>query len=147
LHYNADILLTTSRRTPGEIEQIILKGLKNFERCSLCIIANQRNIPEAVGGILGLSDLVIVSGESISMVSEALSSGKCTIVFSPHGRYGDRPRDKYEDFVLKLNEQGYLMVTSADDMKAKITQLLSRKITLKTLDDQSIIQSGLEAII
>ena len=147
LHYNADILLTTSRRTPEEIEQIILKGLKNFERCPLCIIANQRNIPEAVGGILGLSDLVIVSGESISMVSEALSSGKCTIVFSTHGRYGDRPRDKYEDFVLKLNEQGYLMVTSADDMKAKITQLLSRKITLKTLHDQSIIQSGLEAIV
>ena len=91
LHYNADILMTTSRRTPSAIEQIILKELKNFERCSLCIIANQRNIPEAVGGILGLSDLVIVSGESISMVSEALSSGKRTIVFSPHGEYSDAP--------------------------------------------------------
>jgi len=147
LHYNADILLTTSRRTPLAIEQIIAKGFKNFERCSLCIIANQRNIPEAVGGILGLSDLVIVSGESISMVSEAVSSGKRTIVFSPHGRYGNKPRDKYEDFVLKLNNQGYLMVISADDMKTKITQLLSRKITLKSLDDQSIIQSGLEAIV
>ena len=133
LHYNADILLTTSRRTPAAIEQIITKELKNFERCSLCIIANQRNIPEAVGGILGLSDLVIVSGESISMVSEALSSGKRTIVFSPHGQYGHKPRDKYEDFVLKLNDQGYLMVTSVNDMKAKITQLLSRKITLKII--------------
>jgi Kdo2-lipid IVA lauroyltransferase/acyltransferase len=147
VHYNADILLTTSRRTPVEIEQLIAKELKNFERCSLCIIANQRNIPEAVGGILGLSDLVIVSGESISMVSEALSSGRRTIVFSPHGQYRDKPRDKYEDFVLKLNDQGYLMVTSVYDMKAKITQLLSRKITLKTLDDQRIIQSGLEAIV
>ena len=145
LHYNADILLTTSRRTPAAIEQIISRELKNFERCSLCIIANQRNIPEAVGGILGLSDLVIVSGESISMVSEALSSAKRTIVFSPHGQYADKPRDKYEDFVLKLNEQGYLMITSVDDLKSKMTQLLSRKITLKTLDDQSIIQSGLEA--
>jgi KDO2-lipid IV(A) lauroyltransferase len=147
LHYNADILLTTSRRTPLVIEQIIAKELKGFERCSLCIIANQRNIPEAVGGILGLSDLVIVSGESISMVSEALSSGKRTIVFSPHGRYGNKPRDKYEDFVLKLNDEGYLMVVSADDLKSKITQLLSRKITLKPLDDQSIIQAGLEAIV
>ena len=147
LHYNADILLTTSRRTPEAIEQIIVKELKNFERCSLCIIANQRNIPEAVGGILGLSDLVIVSGESISMVSEALSSGKRTIVFSPHGQYRDKPRDKYEAFVLKLNDQGYLMVTSVYDMKAKITQLLNRKITLKTLDDHGIIQSGLEMIV
>jgi len=147
LHYNADIILTTSRRTPEAIEQIILKELKGFERCSLCIIANQRNIPEAVGGILGLSDLVIVSGESISMVSEALSSGKKTIVFTPHGQYREEPRDKYEDFVLKLNAQGYLMTTSIDDLKFKISQLLSRKITLKTLDEQSIIQSGLEAIV
>ncbi len=147
LHYNADILITTSRRTPAAIEQIILKELKGFERCSLCIIANQRNVPEAVGGILGLSDLVIVSGESISMVSEALSSGKRTIVFSPHGQYGEKPRDKYEDFVLKLNEQGYLMVTSVYDMKAKITQLQNYKISLKTLDDQGIIQSGLEAVV
>ena len=147
LHYNADILLTTSRRTPPSIEQIIIKELKNFERCSLCIIANQRNISQAVGGILDLSDLVIVSGESISMVSEALSSGKGTIVFSGGQQYGDVPRDKYEDFVFKLNEQGYLMVTSVKGLSAKITQLLSRKITLKALDDQSVMQKGLESIV
>jgi len=147
LHYNADILLTTSRRTPTGIEQVIAKELKNFERCSLCIIANQRNVPEAVGGILGLSDLVIVSGESISMVSEALSSGKRTIVFTPHGKYGEKPRDKYEDFVLKLNDQGYLMITSVYDLKAKIAQLLGGKMTLKSLDDQGTIQNGLGAIV
>jgi len=147
LHYNADILITTSRRTPAAIEQLILNELKNFERCSLCIIANKHNIPEAVGGILGLSDLIIVSGESISMVSEALSSGKRVIVFSPHGQYKDIARDKYEEFVLKLNDEGYLMTTSVENLKAKIVQLLSRKITLKSLDDQGIIQSGLEAIV
>jgi KDO2-lipid IV(A) lauroyltransferase len=147
LHYNADILVTTSRRTPAGVEQAIAKALKGFERCALCIIANQNNIPEAVGGILALSDLVIVSGESISMVSEALASGKGTIVFSPRGRYGEKPRDKYEEFVLKLNDQGYLMVTSVDNMKAKIAQLLSRKITLKGLDDGAIIRGGLEAVV
>jgi len=68
-------------------------------------------------------------------------------VFTPHGQYREEPRDKYEDFVLKLNAQGYLMTTSIDDLKFKISQLLSRKITLKTLDEQSIIQSGLEAIV
>ncbi|MBF0504575.1 MAG: mitochondrial fission ELM1 family protein [Candidatus Omnitrophica bacterium] len=147
LYYNADILLTTSRRTPPAIEQLISKELKNFERCSLCIIANQRNIPEAVGGILGLSDLVIVSGESVSMVSEALSSGKSTIVFSAGLQYGDVPRDKYDDFVFKLNEQGYLMITSVKGLSMKIAQLLSRKITLKNLDDQSVIQKALGEIV
>ena len=147
LHYNADILLTTSRRTPVAIEKVILNELKDFQRCALCIIANQRNVPEAVGGILGLSDLVIVSGESISMVSEALSSGRRTIVFSPHGEYGHKARDKYEAFVKNLNDQGYLMVTSVYDLKTKIAELLNQKITLKPLNDQGIIQSGLEAIV
>jgi len=147
LYLNADILLTTSRRTPAAIERIIADGLKSFEPCSLCIIANQSNIPEAVGGILGLSDVVIVSGESISMVSEALSSGKHTIVFSPHGQYGKSPRDKYEDFVLKLNDQGYLMTSSVGDLKEKIAKLLSHEVTLKPLDDQNIIENGLEAIV
>jgi hypothetical protein len=81
------------------------------------------------------------------MVSEALSSGRRTIVFSPQGQYRDVPRDKYDEFVLKLNDQGYLMMSSVYDIKAKITQLLSCKITLKTLDDISIIQSGLEAVV
>ncbi len=146
LHYNADILLTTSRRTPPQIEQIIAKELKDFERCALCILAGQRNIPEAVGGILGLADLVIVSGESVSMVSESVSSGKRTIVFSPSGHYKERPRNKYEAFVLKLNDQGYLMVTSVQDLKSKMAQLLSRKITLKSLDDEELLQQGLEAV-
>ncbi|MDE2214215.1 MAG: mitochondrial fission ELM1 family protein [Candidatus Omnitrophica bacterium] len=147
LHYNADILLTTSRRTPPAVEQAVVREFKSFERSCLCIIANQRNIPEAVGGILALSDLVIVSGESISMISESLSSGRSTIVFSPHGRWSDHPRDKYEDFVLQLNDQGYLMLSSVDDIKAKITLIMSRKISLKSVDDTKIIQSGLEAIV
>ncbi|MBM3252343.1 MAG: hypothetical protein FJZ11_06180, partial [Candidatus Omnitrophica bacterium] len=49
------ILLTTSRRTPADIEELIKRDLNGFSRCRLLIIANQNNIPEAVGGIMGLS--------------------------------------------------------------------------------------------
>ncbi len=146
-HYNADVLLTTSRRTPVSIDQIIAKEMKNSDRCPLCIIANQNNVPEAVGGILGLCDLVIVSGESISMVSEALTSGKKTIVFSPMGSYGATPRDKYEKFVLKLNDEGYLIASSIKDLSANITQLLSHKIALKSLDDEVRLSKALEGIV
>lgn len=146
VHYNADILLTTSRRTPLSVEQIIQKELKGFPRALLCIIANQRNVPEAIGGILALSDLVIVSGESISMVSEGISSGKPTIVFSPNKPYTFKPRNKYEDFVLKLSNQGYVMACEAKNLSASIACLLSRKITLKTLDNHNEIQKCLEKV-
>jgi hypothetical protein len=39
------------------------------------------------------------------------------------------------------------LLTSVNDMRVKIAQLLSRKITLNTFDDQGIIKSGLEAIV
>ncbi|TAN61868.1 hypothetical protein EPN16_02680, partial [bacterium] len=53
LDTDACLLVTTSRRTPKEIEDLIKAELKGFERCKLLVIANERNIPEAVGGILG----------------------------------------------------------------------------------------------
>ena len=68
-HFNADLLVTTSRRTPPGVDALVARELKNFDRCALCVIANEGNVPQAVGGILSLSDIMVVSGESVSMVS------------------------------------------------------------------------------
>ncbi|MFH1753464.1 MAG: ELM1/GtrOC1 family putative glycosyltransferase [Candidatus Omnitrophota bacterium] len=75
------LLVTTSRRTPRTVEELLKKRLGSSPRCGLLVIANESNMKNAVGGILGLSDIILVSGESISMVSEAVSSGKRTLVF------------------------------------------------------------------
>jgi len=53
-HFNMDLLVTTSRRTPLAVDQTVIKELRNFNRCPLLIIPNESNIPEAVGGILAL---------------------------------------------------------------------------------------------
>ena len=86
LHYNADILLTTSRRTPPEIDGIVVKELRNFERSALCIIANSNNSPYAVGGILGLADLLIVSGETSEFFAVENGEVKAYATF-PQGRH------------------------------------------------------------
>lgn len=83
---NAELLLSTSRRTSSEIDNLVKERLAHFKLCKLLIIANENNIEGAVGGILGLSQVVIVSGESISMVSEATSSGKYVVVFKPESK-------------------------------------------------------------
>lgn len=145
-HFNMDLLVTTSRRTPPEVDQLVIKELRNFNRCSLLIIPNESNIPEAVGGILALSDIVIVSGESISMVSEAVSSGKRTIVFAPNGQYSSHSYNKYERFVLNLNSQGYLFACAIKDISNTITQVMSRKISVKSIDDRLKLFEGLQGI-
>jgi len=145
LHFNADVLVTTSRRTPPAIDALVAKELKNFERCPLCIIANENNVPEAVGGILGLSDLLIVSGESISMVSEAASSGKRTIVFSPSGGY-ERPSNKYDRFVMGLSEGGFVMACAIKDLSTAITGMMRNKFALK-VDDRAAVGKAIEGIL
>ena len=65
---------------------ILKKYFKDDPRCKLFVDAAEDNPDGTVGGIFYLSDTVIVSGESISMVSEAASSGKVVLVFEPHPR-------------------------------------------------------------
>ena len=106
---NADILLTTSRRTPGFVEELLHTKLGGCANLKLSIIANKNNVPEAMGGILGLSDVVVVSGDSISMISEAASSGKPVIVFLPQGKSKPTGKsDKHASFIRNLQAQGYI---------------------------------------
>ncbi len=145
---NADILFTTSRRTSEKVEGLIYRHLKRFPRCRLLILANRNNVPEAVGGILGLSDIVIVSGDSISMISEAACSGKKTIVFPVQSRFSLRGKDlKHNRFIDLLTEQGYILSSDVKHIKQAVYNLVKNKIQLRILDDNSVIKVGLKRII
>ncbi|NQU95885.1 MAG: mitochondrial fission ELM1 family protein [Candidatus Omnitrophica bacterium] len=107
---DADILLTTSRRTPRNIEEVVKHRLHSEKRCKFLVIANEKNTPEAVGGILGLSDIVVVSGESVSMVSEAVSSGKAVVVFNLKNK--KRKNGKFDRMLRRLEKKGHITTTS-----------------------------------
>ena len=144
---NADLLVTTSRRTSPEIEGLLQRELKKFERCALLIIANRVEVPEAVGGILALSDIVVVSGESISMISEAVSSGKKIVVFSLSRRDARAGKNKYNRFVDQLNEQGYLISSDAHDIARNINNLVKNKIHTRPVSDREILLNAIEQIL
>ncbi|MBI4115564.1 MAG: mitochondrial fission ELM1 family protein [Candidatus Omnitrophica bacterium] len=75
-----DYLITTSRRTPDEVSQFLKTRLENRGRCQSCVIATKDKRPEVVPGMMALADYLIVTEDSLSMISEALSSGKNVIV-------------------------------------------------------------------
>ena len=116
---NLDILFTTSRRTNRNIENMVKQNLKNQPRCKFLVIANEKNNPYAVGGILAFSDIIVVSGESTSMVSEAVSSGKRTIAFK--GRKKISKLTKHEVFLDRLLDAGYLEIAKPDNLKDVIS--------------------------
>lgn len=138
---NADILVSTSRRTPLEIEGLIKDEFKDYPRCKLLVIANEQNFPFTIGAILGLSKIVIVSAESISMVSEAASSGKYIIVFKA------RINHRHNIFLTRLANQGYIYLCEPSGISAVINELERQKPKINILNDRAKVAEGLKRII
>ncbi|MFA5270886.1 MAG: ELM1/GtrOC1 family putative glycosyltransferase [Candidatus Omnitrophota bacterium] len=80
------ILLSTSRRTQKNIEEWIEKELKTFPNTEAIVIPSRANYDFAFEGFVELSEMVFVSGESISMISETLALKKpCVcVLFENH---------------------------------------------------------------
>ncbi|MFP4472434.1 MAG: ELM1/GtrOC1 family putative glycosyltransferase [Candidatus Omnitrophota bacterium] len=143
---NADIMITTSRRTSRKVENLLFRELKKDDRCPLLIIANRQNVPEAVGGILALSDVLVVSGDSISMVSEAATAGRRVVVFPVKQRSGGRRAEthKHHRFIDRLNGDGYILSSEPRRIGRAIYDLAKNKIVTRRLDSRSALREGLK---
>ena len=136
-----DIFLSTSRRTPPEIDELLKEKLSRNKRCKLLIIANEKNIEGAAPAILGLSDIIVISQESMSMISEAASSGKHVIVF----RRGEKDT-KYGSMVSNLEKNGYIYTARPEEIYNKIKEILETRPEVRRLDDREKIIERLKGI-
>jgi len=127
------LYITTSRRTGKKVELILEEAFLNDEKCVKFVSGKIDKDEKTVEKILSDSDIVIVSGESISMVSEAVSSGKPVLVFMPDKR--KRGLTKYERFVNGLQDRGFIKVVSVDRIPEEAVLVLSGKVTIKIADD------------
>ena len=74
-----DIILTTSKRTDFNVVNFLKEKLKEFENLRYFEIPQETKISH-YKGILGLSDIIFVTEDSINMIFESLTSGKSVIV-------------------------------------------------------------------
>jgi mitochondrial fission protein ELM1 len=138
---NGELLVTTSRRTAPAVEEFLRRELGGYERCRLLVIANEQNFPWAMGGITGRSDILVVSPESISMISEAASSGKYTVVFDSPG-LGRRHRR----FLDNLKEHRYIILTETSAVGSTIADIWGRKPPVNVLHDRAAVKEALQRI-
>jgi mitochondrial fission protein ELM1 len=106
------------------------------------IIANEKNIPSAVGGILGLSRLIVVSPESISMVCEAVTSKKYVVVFNSCGL--DSRHQRFLDYFLKNK---YIFFSHAKELGFTIERIWKDRPQTNTLKDNQLIKTAIERLI
>jgi len=142
LNTGADILATTSRRTSVAVESLLEAEFKGSPHCKLLVIANKNNIPEAAGGIMGLSDIVIVSPESISMISEAAGSKKYVLVFGAAG-LGRRHKRFLEHFA----KNNYIYPVDAASLSGVIEKIWKNKPPVCYPDDGSRVKEAVGLLI
>lgn len=142
---DAELLVTTSRRTGREQESVIKGMLKGSPRCKLLVIANENNPQGTLAGILALSDVIAVSGESVSMVSEAVSSGKKVVVFELDKKSGGAT--KHERIIANLAQGGYVEVSKACGLAAAVRRVMDKKVPAKTINDADKIYEAMRALI
>lgn len=134
-----EIFATTSRRTSKQAEASLKQGLCRHPLCRLLVIANEENIPDAVSQILRSCGLIVVTADSISMISQAASSGRYVLVAG-----ADRIKNPRHLFFLRnLEQKGYIYCAGYDIIAQRIKDLLSRRPGIKVLQDRELVKKRL----
>ncbi len=135
---DGECLVTTSRRTPEAVEQRLSDGVDAHPRCRLLLRASRDPIAGTMEGMLGEADVAVVTGESISMVSEACASGRPVIVVELPVRRarGSLPRlqqvlcrgepTKHQRCLQGLVERGHVQVVTVPELGAALKQVVAR---------------------
>lgn len=109
----ASLLVSNSRRTPAYISEYIEENLRKKIGKSFYFHDVSKNIANPYFAYLQLSDMIIVTGDSISMCSEAASTGKPVFIFSPDGLVPE----KHKNFQNNIITAGYAHNFNEENVK------------------------------
>lgn len=129
---NVSWLITTSRRTPIEIENRLEVELKNT---SDYFVAYNKKEEKVLLSFLGLSEKIFVTEESASMISEAISSQKPVFTLRPKEINSDR---NYQKILEKFEKEQVCKSINLDtpfdmnkiDFKVKEVRNIFKKLEL-----------------
>jgi len=111
------LLITTSRRSPSLAEWVCGERLT----CPHFVHGWDSGKPNPYPGLLAVADAVVVTGDSISMCTEACFSGKPVFIFNP----AQLKSTKHREFQDNLIRRGYAeMLTPDSDLGWKPTAAL-----------------------
>ena len=142
---DARIILTTSRRTAPESEDVIREKVLGNPLCCFAILAGEPQQENPVPGILGVSQVTIVTEDSFSMVCEAASSGRKVIILEvERKKHGHLKRQKVYQL---LTERGYTKTVDMSNLKSVIMDFIVETETPRALDDAQTAANALRELI
>lgn len=134
---NAQILVTTSRRTPPDVTDYLVSTVKHADWCPLFLTPDTSSaLEDPYQAILALSDLLIVTADSFSMVCEAASSGRTVIVLRLSEEKPRLPK-RYEVYRY-MEAHAIVSRCSLDGLETHIANALAAEMSNKSLQDTEI---------
>ena len=131
---NAQVLVTTSRRTPSDVVANLSSTLQHTDWCPLFIVPDAPSeIADPYQAILALSDLLIVTADSFSMVCEAASSGHPVTVLMLSEEKARLP--KRHEVYQYMEEYAIVHRCRLDGLKQHIIAALTSRVPNPTLQD------------
>ncbi len=140
----AFLFVTTSRRTSDPVVKMLHEAFASQGSCKLFVDAAKDNPSGTVGGILYAADILVVSGESISMVSEAVASAKPVIVFEPQRL---RERNKVRRFLEKMQADGRIYLVKTSEIYDKLSWIIRTKPIAAKIDARAGLLDYLRQIV
>ena len=102
------ILISTSRRTGAEAEKVIMEELKGIPAYTYLWGEKKEN---PIMGFYACGDKIIVTGDSVSMASEACGSGNPVLIFEGKNWLSA----KHKRFIRSLYAKGYAIALEDND--------------------------------
>ena len=131
---NTQIFVTTSRRTPPEVTAHLASTMKHTNWCSFFVTPDTSSeLEDPYQAILALSDLLIVTADSFSMVCEAASSGHSVIVLTLSEESARLP--KRHEVYRYMEEHSIVRRCGLDDLETHIIHALTSDGSKKPLRD------------
>jgi len=112
-----EIAITTSPRTSKEVEKLIESYHFDYE------VIFSKQVINPIPDFLDQCESVCITGDSTSMISEAVSYGKANIVVLP---LESMKENKFEHFIQSLEKEGYVYIFDGN------IENRNRKIDFKT---------------
>ncbi len=128
---NVQILVTTSRRTPSDVTEYLKSKLGQADWCPLFIAPDTTSeLDDPYQAILGLSDLLIVTADSFSMVCEAASSGRKVIILALSEKKRRQPK-RYKVYGY-MEQHSIVRQCTLNDLPQEVEEALASNCNSST---------------
>jgi len=112
-----DYVLTTSRRTPENISHFLKQRQPHLTGCQRLVIGAEDTRPEVALGMMALAETVIVTEDSLSMISEGIWSSKKVIVLQLAPQLLP---PKHRRFLELLQAKNAVIAATPEDLESKL---------------------------